>query len=520
MGLWSAYFIVKLVLYARGVMDFSPWLNFGFAVFTTLPPGNSRQRFAKNLIALPVGVLLLFHDAAWPPLTEINPLYLAARIYHSFSWTWILALAVSIAAYSLARLKLRISTFVFIAILCVALRPATGLLEPATARVAAGNEQHGRPTATATAPATAPDADPRNWQPQALDARLEAFYEQQSGQRVHFNRAAADGVPYDVLIVQVASLSWDDLKTLKRDRDPLFGRFDIVFSQFNSAASDAAPAEIRLLRGGCGQTTEGELERPAPRECLILDALQRAGFEPHWLVNDAANEGALGSVRQRGEIPTSSDHVGGARVTQKAADGSPVFGDYSILSRWAMRRAANPAARVVLYYDSVTLNDGNRPLGGGRGGFPYAERVADFTADVNRFIDDLQRSGRHTIVVVMAKHGAALRGDSRQMPGLREIPTPSIAIVPVGVTLVNVARSPQWVQTRIDVPTSYLAVSELLARFVADDPFDGVNLSLERYTAALPQTQFVAENNGITVMRIGTRNLLRSPDGAWSTLDE
>jgi cellulose synthase operon protein YhjU len=515
MGLWSAYFIAKLLLYAHGVMAFNPWLNFGFAVFTTLPPGNSRQRFAKNLIALPVGVLLLFHDAA-SRIPEVTPLRLAALIYHSFSWTWILALAVLISAYSLARLKLRISTFVFIAILWVALRPGSGSPEPATAHIVAGNEQHS-PARGATA---APDADPRNRQPQALDAMLRDFYQQQSSRRVHFNRAAADGVPFDILILQVASLSWDDLKTIKHDRDPLFGRFDIVFSQFNSAASEAAPAEIRLLRGACGQTAERELDDPAQQECLVLDSLRRAGFEPHWLVNDAANAAALGRLSQRGELPGRAENVGAARVTQKTADGSPVFSDYSILSRWALRRAANPAARVVLYYDSVSLNDGNRQLGGGRGGFPYAERVADFTADVNRFIDDLQRSGRHAIVVVMAEHGAALAGDARQMPGLREIPTPSIAIVPVGVTLVNVARSPQWVQARIDVPTSYLAVSELLARFIADNPFDDVNPSLERYTTALPQTPFVAENNGITVMRLDRRSLMRSPDGTWSTLDE
>jgi cellulose synthase operon protein YhjU len=207
-------------------------------------------------------------------------------------------------------------------------------------------------------------------------------------------------------------------------------------------------------------------------------------------------------------------------VSQKAADGSPVFSDYSILSRWAMRRAADPAPRVVLYYNSVSLDDGNRQLGGGRGGFPYAERFANFSSDVNHFIDDLQHAGRHAIVVVLAEHGAALSGDRHQMPGLREIPTPAIARVPVGVILVNASRSPQWVQARIDVPTSYLAVSELLARFIADNPFDDANMNLDRYIKALPTTDFVAENNGITVMQIGRRSLMRSPDGAWSSLDE
>jgi cellulose synthase operon protein YhjU len=516
MGLWSAYFFAKLILHARGDMDFNPWLNFGFAIFTALPPGNNRQRFAKNLIALPLGILLLVHDCAWPSRAEITPAYVAVLIYHSFSWTGIAALVALIAAYSLARRKLRLSTFVFIAIFWVALGPSTLFLEPATAR-AVVRDANRDPGAAAGSPH---DTDPRLWEPQALDARLHQFYQQQRSQRVSFNRLAPDGVPFDIVILQVASLSWEDLQTIKRDQDPLLGRFDIVFSQFNSAASDAAPAQIRLLRGGCGQSTEKELYDPAQHECLTWDALQQAGFEPHWLVNDPADPGSTGSVRRQGEIPEDPENTAGGVVAQKAADGSPVLGDYSLLSRWALRRAANPAARVVLYYHSVSLNDGNRQLGGGHGGFPYAERFANFSSDVNRFIDDLQRSGRHAIVVVMAEHGAALGGDRRQMPGLREIPTPSIARVPVGVILVNVARSPRWVQARIDIPTSYLAVSELLARFIANNPFDDAAVSLEPYVTSLPQTDFVAENNGITVMQVDRRNLMRAPDGAWSTLDE
>ncbi len=517
MGLWSAYFFAKLILYARGDMDFSPWLNFGLAVFTALPPGNNRQRFAKNLIALPLGVMLLVHDSALPPRAEITVMYVAALIYHSLSWTWIAALAVLIAAYSLARRKLRLSTFVFIAILWVAIGPSTRLLEPAMAHAVVGNVQNGAPRVAAV---SAQETDPSHWQPQVLDARLSQFYRQQGSQRVSFNRPAEDGVPYDILLLQVSALSWDDLRILKREQDPLFSRFDVVFSQFNSAASEAAPAQIRLLRAGCGQTTEHELYDPSQHDCLTLDALERAGFEPHWLVNEGMSPASFGSVRRQGEIPEGPETITGGRMTQKAADGSPVFGDYSILSRWAMRRTANPAARVVLYYNSVSLDDSNRQLGGAHGLFPYASRVAEFDSDVNHFIDDLQRSGRHAIVVFLPEHGAGLRGDRRQMPGLREIPTPSIAQVPVGVILVNASRAPHWVQARIDVPTSYLAVSELLARFIADNPFDDLNLSLEPYIKSLPQTDFVAENNGITVMQIDRRSLMRSPDGAWSTLED
>jgi cellulose synthase operon protein YhjU len=385
------------------------------------------------------------------------------------------------------------------------------------AHAVVGNGQNGAPRVAAV---SEQETDPRHWQPQVLDARLSQFYRQQSSQRVRFNRAAADGVPYDILLLQISSLSWDDLRTLKREQDPLFERFDVVFSEFNSAASDAAPAQIRLLRGGCGQTTEHDLYNPAQHDCLTLDALERAGFEPHWLVNKGVGQGSFDSVRRQGEIPEDPETITGGRVTQKAADGSPVFGDYSILSSWALRRTANPAARVVLYYNSVSLDDSNRALGGAHRVSSYASRVAEFSSDMNHFIDDLQRSGRHAIVVLMAEHGAALRGDRRQMPGLREIPTPSIARVPVGVILVNASRTPSWVQARIDVPTSYLAVNELLARFIADNPFDDLNLSLEPYIKSLPQTDFVAENNGITVMQIDSRSLMRTPDGEWSPLDE
>jgi len=54
MGLWSAYFFAKLLLYAGGYIDFNPWINLAFAAFTALPPKNARQRFAKNLIAVPL----------------------------------------------------------------------------------------------------------------------------------------------------------------------------------------------------------------------------------------------------------------------------------------------------------------------------------------------------------------------------------------------------------------------------------------------------------------------------------
>jgi cellulose synthase operon protein YhjU len=518
MGLWSAYFFSKLLLHARGDLDFDPWLNLAFATFTALPPSNARQRFAKNLIAVPLGLLLLYHDAPLPPLSTITPVFLALAVYHAANWTWAFALPAMCLGYELARRKLRLSTFVFVAILWVAVAP-TRFMAPSTAARAEPAEE--RNALASASSAAREDLDARSLKPAALDARLTQFYDAQRRQRVRFTAAADDGVPYDILIIHVAALSWDDLQAIQHEQDPLFSRFDIVLSHFNSAASYGTPAAIRLLRGTCGQTTEHQLyDRPDP-DCSAIDALQSAGFEPHWLINyDARFDGSIGSVQQYGDVSEPPESVIGAVLTQRTVDGSPVYGDYSVLSHWLARRESGHAARVALYYNSVSLSDGNRSVGVGRGESAYGARLARFSADMNRFVDELQRSHRHAIVMVIGEHGAALQGHRGQMSGIREIPTPDIARVPVGVILVNAVRSAQWTQIRVDEPTSYLAVSELLARFIADNPFDKASVTLEPYVASLPQTDFVAENDGITVMQIGRQNMMRSPDGSWSSVDD
>jgi len=122
------------------------------------------------------------------------------------------------------------------------------------------------------------------------------------------------------------------------------------------------------------------------------------------------------------------------------------------------------------------------------------------------------------IVVVIAEHGAALGGDRRQISGLREIPTAAIAHVPVAIAFVNAPGAQQRPQQKLDTSVSYPAVIELLSRFIANSPFDQPGSSLDTYVQGLPQSGFVAENNGTTVMEAGGRYMMRSPDGAWSTL--
>jgi cellulose synthase operon protein YhjU len=519
-GLWSAYFLVKLLLYALGYIDFHPWANLAFAVFTSLTPKNARQRLSKNLIAVPVGIALLYYDSWLPPIAQalsqaqnlrtFSPAYLWELAGRFVNWKLLVGLSVALAVYALARRKLRMSTFAFLGILAVMLAPHGRLWL----------ERGASQSAVAAPGAVAGAVDERNLSPEALDSRLAQFYADQKKIQVQFVRPDADEAAYDILVLHVCSLSWDDLKTLRLSQDAFFGRFDLVLSNFNSGASYSGPAAIRLLRGACGQTPENKLYDQAPPECLVMDGLQNAGFEPHWLMNHDGHFGNFfGDVHDRGALKVPLEDNSGATPAQLSFDGTPIYSDYSALSRWWAKRQQNPARHLVLYYNTISLHDGNRVLGAGRPDSSYAARYAQFQTDIGHFLDDLRNSGRHAVVVFIAEHGAALGGDRRQISGLREIPTAAIAHVPVAIALVNAVRAAPSSARRIESPTSYPALNELLSRFIADNPFAKPDLNLETYTDALPQADFVAENNGTTVMQVGNRYMMRSPDGTWSSLE-
>jgi cellulose synthase operon protein YhjU len=518
MGLWSAYFLAKLVLYAHGDMDFNPWLNLALAVFTALPPQNPRQRFAKNLIAVPLSVLLLYHDSWLPPITQalaqlqnlrsFSSAYLLELAGRLVSWRLLLQLAGLLALYLLLRRKLRMSTFAFVGILAVIAAPRAELLVAAM------------PTQNLTAGSGGAHDPAMTLGPAALNDKLALFYAEQKKVQVHFPRPGTEDSPFDILILHVCSLSWDDLRTLKLAPDTFFGRFDLVFSDFNSGASYSGPAAIRLLRGSCGLTAENRLYDPAGTGCFVMDGLQGAGFEPHWVMNHDGHFGNFfGDVHDRGGMAVPLEDNTGATPAQQAFDGTPVYGDYSVLSRWWAKRLTNRAPRVALYYNTISLHDGNRLIGNGRPDSSYGARFARLSSDLSRFLDEVRASHRHVVVLFIAEHGAALGGDRRQIQGLREIPTAAIAHVPVAIALINATRPASLPQSRVAAPSSYPTVNEVLARLISSNPFDKPLGSLDTYTESLPQSDFVAENNGTTVMQVGTRYMMRSPDGAWTGLD-
>jgi hypothetical protein len=73
---------------------------------------------------------------------------------------------------------------------------------------------------------------------------------------------------------------------------------------------------------------------------------------------------------------------------------------------------------VALYYNTVTLHDGNRlPDKRLTSIESYPLRLKTLLDDVDRIIDTISKSGRKAVVIFVPEHGAALRGDRTRSRG-------------------------------------------------------------------------------------------------------
>ncbi|HEX8961996.1 MAG TPA: cellulose biosynthesis protein BcsG [Rhodocyclaceae bacterium] len=506
LGGWNAYFLAKFLMLWLGLISFHPLENLAFAAVLLVPFRSDRWRRMRSVAAWPVAVALLYFDSWLPPfrraLSQANLLtnfsfdYLVELADRFVSLPVVAALALTLAAYLILARWLRFSVLVMGALLALAVND--GL-------------QASRSRAERAGMAHAAQADDK-------DALLRSFFAAESARRVAMHAPAPGAAPFDVIIVQVCSLSWDDLRAVGQDSHPLWQQFDLLLTRFNSASAYSGPAAIRILRAPCGQQAHGDLYNPAPAPCYLMGSLQQAGLEPALALNHNGKfDDFLKFVRaQRGLEKTVPLALDGLAEAQHSFDGSPIYDDADVLGRWLEARRKSPAARVALFYNTISLHDGNKLAGQASGASldTYGPRVKRLLDDLQGFVQSLERSGRRAVLVVVPEHGAAIRGDRMQVAGLREIPSPAITLVPVGIKVIGGHRSDA--QVRVDEPTSYLAVAEVISRMVARSPFAGGSFSAAEYADALPVTSFVAQNEDAAVMETGGRYFLKVGKEDWA----
>ncbi len=489
---WAYYFLVKVCWHLRGHIPFDVLANLAFAGALLVPTPRPWHRlravvWGRRVVTVAVAALLAWHDSWLPPLPSAlaflrdTPLpsgeFLVQLAWRSIITTEVAVLVAAIAAAMVVRRRVRLTPVVFVLLAVVAIRAYAGSADGVDRAVASFHAREAEHTATFS------------------------------------DRPGSD---FDIVLLHVCSLSWDDLNAIGMDRDPFLNQFDVLFTRFNSVTAHSNPSAIRLLRSGCGQSSHDALYRPGRGECYLPDALGAVGYRSYSAWNhDGAYGGFAEEVTRLGHAAPPIDR-GDAPIRGLDFTGASVYDDYAVLANWWSHRRADPSERALLYYNTITLHDGGRPADQ-RGWWArdrstqYAEFVQTLFRDFERFFALMEADGGRVAVVVVAEHGVALRGSRLQPAGLREVPLPTITTVPVGVKLIG----PGWFpggrpsQQVVERPTSYLAIATLLAQLTAQPAFGLDGTAFRFITQQLPSTEFVAENEGAIVVQDGKRYLAK-----------
>ncbi|HJW55471.1 MAG TPA: cellulose biosynthesis protein BcsG [Burkholderiaceae bacterium] len=512
LGYWNLYFLIKLILFWRELIGFHGFENLAFAAFLAAPIAVRAGRAWRTAIAIPAAIALAYYDSWLPPANRLlsqaglvsgfSPAYLLELAGRFIDWNVIGMLALGWAACVIAMRIVRVGVLVFAVLVGVTV---AGTVGRGTVAASAVSSPGARNEAASAVP-----ADP--------DQALRAFYEHEQQRAVTFDHVD-NAAPFDVVFLHICSLSWDDLQATGLDRHPLWKNMDFLFSHFNSAASYSGPAAIRLNRATCGQTPHRGLYDPAPDQCYLMPALKQAGFETNFALNhDGHFDDFLTLLRRQG-VNAPLQPFTGIAAPLRAFDNTPIYDDFGVLSRWLETRRNSPTPHVALYYNSISLHDGNRIMAGANAHLSsrdsYRPRVEKLLNDLTGFMDRMQASGRRAIVIVVPEHGAAVRGDKFQIAGLRELPTPAITLVPVGVRIIGQDVTRTGPGAQIGTATSYLGLSQLVARLVKKPPYGPAGLNTADYVADLPATELVSENEDTVMMRANGKYMFRQGQSSW-----
>ena len=527
---WNLYFLVKFGLLWAGYLNFHPMMNLVFMAFLIFPLPNSRLHRWRNWIAIPLGFALFWHDT-WLPGPEsimsqgsqiagFSADYIWDLVTRFINWQMVGAFFVLVVAWLFLNQWIRITVFVVAAMIWVNISPLlpsinlwpTGQATNATAATTTA------PAAAASSAAASGDTPAQTAAPTSdnLNAWLNSFYASESKRTTTFPaQLPEDAQPFDLLVINICSLANSDVEAAGLMQHPLWSHFDIRFSNFNSATSYSGPAAIRLLRASCGQPSHTNLYQPAGNQCYLFDNLAKLGFTQHLMLDHNGVFGDfLKEVRENGGMQSPLMDQSKLPVNLLSFDGSPVYDDLAVLDRWLQSPDMPDGGRSATFYNILPLHDGNHYQGQSKTA-DYKTRAQKLFDELDDFFTELEKSGRRVMVIVVPEHGAALQGDKMQVSGLRDIPSPSITHVPAAIKFFGMKAPHQGAAIDINQPSSYLAVSELVARAVDGKIFTEDSVDWSAFTGNLPQTAAVSENSNAVVVQYQGKPYVRLNGGSW-----
>lgn len=502
MTFWSFYFLAKAYLHFQGSLHLHLLSNLLLMALVLLPiPGETRRERIlsplRTVLAALLAAALLWHDS-WLP-APLHAWRAAAELFGTLSAGYLIRFASGAANLPTAAILLAI----LIACELAVRRGFKPIVFAFLALFIAGVREFGVPS-------------------QTVSQRVSQFYEAEKRRVIRLPRPE-NGPPFDIVLLHVCSLSWDDLRTAGRLRHPLLSRFDTLIKNFNTVSSYSTPSALRLLRSLCGQVSQEELYRPWPRECSLLDELRGRGYKAYTAMNHR------GERRRMAEQLRTFAHASPTMDTSGLApqlvnfDETPIYGNLDVLQRWLQVRTASAEPRALLYYNTITLHGGaHLPVPGWwkeKRIDQYQQFLDMLSQDLDRFYELLKKSERNTVVLLIPEHGLGLQGGPLQMADLREIPLPELTLVPVGVKFIGKRSSfSRFEISASSDSVSYMAIADLIASFLKQSPFSEKEQKDETVVVQSPPTSLLTENQKARITRMEGDFYLYAKERKWIKL--
>lgn len=533
-GWFNVYFLAKFALAYFGYLNLEPAYNALLFAAVVLPIGTRALDLLRNLAGALAAVALLWHES-WLPgpeairanahnLADFSASFLIDFVVNAVNPVIVAWFAAGIVAWLFLRRWIRFSTLTVIGLIVTAFpQLVTWALpeEPKApeAAVAVAAEKAAVPeNETAAGPLQPPQ--PANGTGDDIDRWLTAFLTEEENRVVSLPAdpiAESVSGAFDIALVNICSLSRDDLAATGLEDHDVWSKFDVRFTGFSSATSYSGPATLRLLTAACGQPSHSALYDQRRPQCELLNRFAAAGWKNRlYLDHNGRFDNYLSSLRELAGLTPALNDLSKLRARYEAFDGSPVYDDGDVFNQWFSDLSEKPASRTVSLFNLVALHDGNRAPGTSKP-LDYAPLAKTLLDELERIMDRIEKSGRPVLFIVVPEHGAAVRGDKVQMARLREIPSPKITNVPVfakffGLKLDGAPRT-------VEEPTSYLAIAELMARTAVSGVYrthgEDVSAEVNAILKDLPQTWPVSQNANASVVRFAGAHWVRLNTGKW-----
>ncbi|TRX03596.1 cellulose biosynthesis protein BcsG [Candidatus Methylobacter oryzae] len=503
LGVWNIYFIVKLVLFIGGVIEFNFLRNIAFIAFLIIPARNKVLSVFQQIAAILIGSYLFYDDSYLPPLSralaqadqlsQFDTGYLFELLTRFVSLNFLLIFFITTVFYFTFYKILRINVLVIAAIVYLQFINSHLSFSPINKTV--DNAAAGETNAASPSSATITEQ---------LNSYKKEFFEKQSNLKASLNKDIAVKSEFDILVLSICSLAWDDVKYFKQENHKLFKEFDIVFDHFNSATSYSGPAIVRLFQANCGQKSHADLlTNKLDPQCSLLENLKSVGFDIELMLNhDGMFDNFLSLIKDKGGMDASPIQYK-LNPYLLNFDSSPIYRDKEILSRWLQEREQHKENKKFTFYNTISLHDGISLVSNTQLKSPetYEQRLVTLLDDMYEILDGLKKSNRPVVVLFVPEHGANIRGDKMQISGMRELPSPAVTNVPVGLKVIGNNMKRIGEQKHVTQQTSFFAITHLVNQLLENDVYGKNEFDPEKMLNNLPETPMLSENEGSIVMQ-------------------